>query len=175
NPDFWGGFSNTVSYRGFDLSFMFQFVYGNDMYNHSFQWQAAGLRWEDNHALYYYENFWKEPGDDAYFPQPRLYQSNGYGTSSMQIFDASYIRLKDLTFGYTLPNRWVQRANMDMVRVFVRGYNLLTFTNYPGYDPETSSPNTADVGTQSNNIQQGWDFFTAPQPRTITFGLNLSF
>ncbi len=175
NPDFWGGISSTFSYRGFDLSFMFQFVSGNDMYNHSFQWQAAGMRWEDNHAVYYYENFWKEPGDDAYFPQPRLYQSNGYGTSSMQVFDASYIRLKDLTFGYTLPSRWVQRANMDMIRVFVRGFNLLTFTDYPGYDPETSSPNTADVGTQSNNIQQGWDFFTAPQPRSFTFGLNLSF
>ncbi len=176
NPDFWGGFSNNFSYRGFDLSFMFQFVYGNDMYLHANMWQAAGLRWEDNHTLHYYENFWTGPGDDnAYYPQPRLYQANGYGTSSMHIFDASYIRLKDLTFGYTLPRNVVQRANLESVRIFVRGFNLLTFTDYPGYDPETSSPNTADVGTQSNNIQQGWDFFTAPQPRTITFGVNLTF
>lgn len=176
NPDFWGGISNNFSYKGFDLSFMFQFVYGNDMYLHANLWQAAGLRWEDNHTLHYYNNFWTGPGDDdAYFPEPRLYQSNGYGTSSMQIFDASYIRLKDLTFGYTLPRSIVQRANFESVRIFVRGYNLLTFTDYPGYDPETSSPNTAAVGTQSNNIQQGWDFFTAPQPRTITFGLNLTF
>ncbi len=176
NPDFWGGFSNNFSYKGFDLSFMFQFVYGNDMYLHANQWQAAGLRWEDNHTLHYYNNFWRGPGDDdAYYPEPRLYQSNGYGTSSMHIFDASYIRLKDLTFGFTLPRNIVQRANMESVRIFVRAYNLLTFTDYPGYDPETSSPNTADVGTQSNNIQQGWDFFTAPQPRTITFGLNLNF
>lgn len=176
NPDFWGGITNSFSYRGFDLSFMFQFVYGNDMYLHANMWQAAGLRWEDNHTLHYYNNFWRGPGDDdAYYPEPRLYQSNGYGTSSMHIFDASYIRLKDLTFGYNLPRRIVQRANMESIRIFVRGYNLLTFTDYPGYDPETSSPNTADVGTQSNNIQQGWDFFTAPQPRTITFGLNLTF
>ena len=176
NPDFWGGFSNSFSYRGFDLSFMFQFVYGNDMYLHANMWQAAGLRWEDNHTLHYYNNFWTGPGDDdAYYPQPRLYQSNGYGTSSMHIFDASYIRLKDLTLGYTLPRRIVQGANLETVRIFVRGFNLLTFTDYPGYDPETSSPNTAAVGTQSNNIQQGWDFFTAPQPRTITFGLNLTF
>ena len=93
----------------------------------------------------------------------------------MLIFDGSYIRLKEVTLGYTLPRDLVRRANLDNVRVFVRAYNLLTFTDYPGWDPETSAPNTADIGTQSSNIQQGWDFYTAPQPRTITFGLNMGF
>ncbi len=175
NPDFWGGLTNTFSYRNIDLSFMLQFVYGNDIFNHGFLWQASGLAVFDNQTVFYYENHWKEPGDDAYYPEPRLAMANGYGTSSMHIFDGSYIRLKDVTLGYTLPNRISQRLRMETIRVFVRGFNLYTLTNYPGWDPEVSSPNTADLSTQSSNIQQNWDFFTAPQPRSVTFGLNVRF
>jgi len=175
NPDFWGGFTNTFRYRGIDLSVMFQFVYGHDIYNHGRQWQADGFGWFDNQVVDLYEDHWQEPGDETYYPQPRFYEGNGYGTSSMLIFDGSYIRLKEVTLGYTLPRSLVQRVNMNNVRIFVRGYNLLTFTDYPGWDPETSAPNTANIGTQSSNIQQGWDFYSAPQPRTITFGLNLNF
>lgn len=175
NPEFWGGLTNTFSYKGFDLSFMFQFVYGNEIFNHGFQWQANGLRYQDNQTVYYYENHWSEPGDDAYYPEPRLFLSNGYGISSMHIFDGSYIRLKDVTLGYSIPKKYSNMIKMDKIRIFVRGYNLLTFTNYPGWDPEVNSPNTADISTQASNIQQGWDFYTAPQPRSITVGLNLNF
>lgn len=173
NPDFLGGFTNTFSYKGFDLSAMFQFVVGHDIYNHGAQWQASGLRWEDNQTVYFYENHWKEPGDETYYPQPRLYQSNGYGTSSIQIFDGSYLRLKEVTFGYTLPRRIVERVNVQTMRIFVRGYNLLTFTDYPGWDPESDSPD-AGVSDQTRNIVQGWDFYTSPQARTITVGLNVN-
>jgi TonB-dependent starch-binding outer membrane protein SusC len=175
NPDFWGGFSNTFSYKGFDLSVMFQFVYGSDIFNHGFQWQANGLRYEDNQTVYYYENFWKEPGDNTYYPEPRLYMSNGYGISSMHLFDGSYIRLKDVTLGYTIPKKYSRMVSIEAIKLFVRGYNLLTFTNYPGWDPEVSSPNTGGIGTQASNLQQNWDFYTAPQPRSITFGINLNF
>jgi TonB-dependent starch-binding outer membrane protein SusC len=175
NPDFWGGFTNTFRYAGFDLNVMFQFVYGHDMYNHGRQWQADGFSWFDNQTVDFYNDHWRQPGDQTFYPQPRFFDGNGYGVSSMLIFDGSYIRLKEVSLGYTLPRRWVQQANMETIRIFVRGYNLLTFTDYPGWDPETSAPNTADIGTQASNIQQGWDFYTAPQPRTITFGLNLSF
>ncbi|MFP4691361.1 MAG: SusC/RagA family TonB-linked outer membrane protein [Bacteroidales bacterium] len=173
NPEFWGGFNNTFRYGGFDLSVMFQFVYGHDIYNHGRQWQADGFSWFDNQVVDLYEDHWQQPGDDTYYPQPRFYLGNGYGTSSMLIFDASYIRLKDLTLGYTLPNEFVSRANLQNVRIFLRGYNLLTFTDYPGWDPETSAPDTADQSTQASNIRQGWDFYTAPQPRTLTFGINV--
>ena len=175
NPDFWGGFTNSFRYRGFDLSVMFQFVYGHDIYNHGRQWQADGFSWYDNQTVDFYEDHWQEPGDDTFYPQPRLQQGNGYGVSSMLIFDGSYIRLKELTLGYTLPRQIVERAGLNSVRIFARGFNLLTFTDYPGWDPETSAPNTADIGTQSSNIQQGWDFYSAPQPRQITFGINLDF
>jgi TonB-dependent starch-binding outer membrane protein SusC len=174
NPDFWGGLTNSFRYKGFDLNVMLQFVSGHDMYNHGFQWQSDGFSWFDNQTLYFYENHWKEPGDNTYYPQPRFFDGNGYGVSSMLIFDGSYIRLKEISLGYTIPRNIVQRAGIESLRVFVRGSNLLTSTDYPGWDPETSAPNTADITTQTSNIQQGWDFYTAPQPRTITFGINLN-
>ncbi len=175
NPEFWGGFGNTFRFAGFDLNVLLQFVYGHDIYNGGRQWQADGFSWYDNQTVDFYEDHWREPGDDTYYPEPRFYLGNGYGTSSMLIFDGSYLRLKEVSLGYNLPDNLVQGLNMDGVRIFVRAYNLLTWTDYPGWDPETSSPSTADLSTQATNIRQGWDFYTAPQPRTITFGLNLNF
>jgi TonB-dependent starch-binding outer membrane protein SusC len=171
NPDFMGGLTNTLRFGGFDFGFTFQFVYGNDIFNGGRQWQADGLSWFDNQTLDFYNNHWKQPGDNAKFPQPRLWEGNGYGVSSMLVFDGSYIRLKDITLGYTLrfPN-----AGVNSMRLFVRGLNVLTFTDYPGWDPEANFVGTGP-SAQSYNLRQGYDFYTAPQPRTLTFGVQLGF
>ncbi len=174
NPDFMGGITNNFRYGGFDLSVMFQFVYGNDIFNGGKQWQADGLSWKDNQTLYFYENHWREPGDDTFYPQPRWLDGNGYGVSSMLIFDGSYIRLKDATLGYTLPAELVARVNISSIRVFAKGLNLLTWTDYPGWDPEANFVGTGP-SAQTMNIRQGYDFYTAPQPRSITFGVTLGF
>lgn len=174
NPDFMGGITNNFRFGGFDLSVMFQFVYGNDIFNGGRQWQADGLSWKDNQTIDFYENHWREPGDDAKYPQPRWLDGNGYGVSSMLVFDGSYIRLKDATLGYTLPSELVSRANIASIRIFARGLNLLTWTDYPGWDPEANYVGTGP-SAQTMNIRQGYDFYTAPQPRSITFGLNLDF
>ncbi len=174
NPDFMGGLNNTFRFRGFDLSVLFQFVYGNDIFNAGRQWQADGISWKDNQTLDFYENHWREPGDDARYPQPRWLDGNGYGVSSMLIFDGSYIRLKDATLGYTLPSDLVSRANIASIRIFAKGLNLLTWTEYPGWDPEANFVGTGP-SAQTQNILQGRDFYTAPQPRSITFGLTMGF
>ncbi len=174
NPDYMGGLSNTFRYRGFDLSVLFQFVYGNDIFNAGRQWQADGISWKDNQTIDFYENHWREPGDQAKYPQPRWLDGNGYGVSSMLIFDGSYIRLKDATIGYTLPTQLVSRANIESVRIFAKGLNLLTWTDYPGWDPEANFVGTGP-SAQTQNILQGRDFYTAPQPRSITFGITLGF
>jgi TonB-dependent starch-binding outer membrane protein SusC len=171
NPDFFGGFSNNFKYKNFDLGFTFQFVYGNEIFNMSNQWQANGLSWFENQTVEFYENYWKAPGDNATYPQPRFLEGNGSGVSSMQLFDGSYLRLKDATLGYTVNSKTLTNYGVNSLRVFVRGLNLLTFTKYPGWDPEASY---FGIGT-ANTIQQGWDFYNAPQPRTITFGVNIGF
>ena len=174
NPDFSGGFFNSFRYKGFDLSALVQFVWGHDIFNGGRQWQADGFSWFDNQTLDFYNDHWTPENRNAKFPQPRFFDGNGYGQSSMLVFDGSYIRLKDVTLGYTLPRNFVQRANFESVRLFVRAYNLFTWTEYPGWDPEADFVGTG-TSNQAFNVRIGYDFYTAPQPRTITFGLNLSF
>lgn len=174
NPDFTGGISNNFKYKGFDLGVVFQFVYGNDIYNGGRQWQADGLSYFDNQAKDVYENRWTTPGQKTRQPQSRFDSGNGYGVSSMLVFDGSYIRLKDITLGYTLPSKFISRYNLTSVRLFVKGLNVWTKTDYPGWDPETNYTGTGS-SSQTQNLQQGYDFYTAPQPRTITFGLQLGF
>lgn len=174
NPDFMGGLTNTMSYKGFDLGFTFQFVYGNDIFNGGRQWQADGMSWFDNQTVEFYENYWTGPGSNAKYPQPRFLEGNGYGVSSMLVFDGSYIRLKDVTLGYTIKASSLSKYGLSSVRVFAKGLNLLTFTEYPGWDPEANFVGTGP-SAQTSNLRQGYDFYTAPQPRTITFGVQLGF
>lgn len=173
NPKFFGGLTNSFTYKGFDLSFMLQFVYGNDIFNGGFQWQADGSYF-DNQIVDLYNNHWKKPGDNAKYPQPRFDIGNGYGISSMLIFDGSYIRLKDLTIGYTINSGFISKYKVNSFRLFLTGQNLLTFTNYPGWDPEAGFWGTGSSASV-NSIEQGYDYFTPPQSRIITFGIQLGF
>jgi len=173
NPKFFGGITNSFTYKGFDLSFMLQFVYGNDIFNGGFQWQADGSYF-DNQIVDLYNNHWKKPGDNAKYPQPRLDIGNGYGVSSMLIFDGSYIRLKDLTIGYTINSGFISKYKVNSFRLFLTGQNLLTFTKYPGWDPEAGFWG-ASSSASVNSIVQGYDYFTPPQSRIITFGIQLGF
>jgi len=174
NPDFTGGFTNTFNWRGFDLGVTFQFVYGNDIFNGGRQWQADGLAWVDNQTVDFYENFWKNPGDIAKWPQPRFLIGNGSGISSMLVFDGSFLRLKDVTLGYTLRGGFLANAGITNLRLFAKALNLLTFTDYPGWDPEANFVGTGP-SAQVFNLRQGHDFYTSPQPRTITFGVQIGF
>ncbi len=174
NPDFFGGFSNFFRFKGFDLSAMVQFVWGHDIFNGGRQWQADGFSWFDNQTLDFYNDHWSPENPNAKFPEPRFFLGNGYGQSSMLIFDGSYIRLKEVSLGYTLPSALAQRARFESIRIFARAYNLFTWTEYPGWDPEADFVGTGPAA-QTENIRIGYDFYTAPQPRTITFGLNLTF
>ncbi len=166
-PDFIGGITNTFSYKGFDLNVMFQFVYGNEIYNAAGIYQAVSGDFFDN-QLKSQLSRWKKPGDVTDVPQARLYGANGTQASSRWIYDGSYLRLKTLNFGYTVPKEWTNKIYLTNLRLYMTGQNLLTFTKYPGWDPEV---NTDTQG----NIAGGTDFYTAPQPRTLIFGLNIGF
>ncbi|MFU8859743.1 MAG: SusC/RagA family TonB-linked outer membrane protein [Cyclonatronaceae bacterium] len=168
NPDWIGGFGNNFSWKGFDLNVFFQFVYGNDIYMSSGRFTTANGDWFDNQTKDQMKR-WRQPGDITDVPEARFLLGNGAANSSRYISDGSYLRLKSLTFGYNLPGDVVSRVNMRSARVFVQGTNLLTFTKYDGYDPEVNADFTA------SNINQGIEFYSAPQPRTITFGFTLGF
>lgn len=176
NPDFIGGLGNTFSYKGIDLFVLFNFVQGNDIYNGGGRFQSASGDWFDNQTVDQL-NGWTPNNRNTNIPEARFAGGNGTGHSSRWISDGSYVRLRTATLGYTLPARLVERVNLDRVRVYVSGINLLTFTDYDGWDPEVNTDflTGENLADNSGNISQGNDFYAAPQARTITFGINVGF
>ncbi len=79
-----------------------------------------------------------------------------------------------MTLGYTINSAGLSKFGLSSVRIFAKGLNLLTFTDYPGWDPEANFVGTGP-SAQTSNLRQGYDFYTAPQPRTLTFGVQLGF
>ena len=173
NPDFTGGFNNYFEYKGFDLNILTSFVYGNSVYNGGGVYQSANADWFDNQTADQMKR-WQNPGDITDVPQARLGDGNGTKTSSRYLSDASYLRLRSINLGYTIPVSVTSKMKMSSVRVYAGVQNLYTFTNYKGWDPEVNYTGTGR-STQNTNIIQGYDFYTAPQARTYTLGINLSF
>jgi len=168
NPKFIFGFGNTVSYKGFDLSFLFQGVFGNQVMNGGGGFMSASFDWFDNQSRDQLDR-WQKPGDVTNVPQLRLGYGNGISASSRYIYDADYIRLKNVTIGYNLPSSILRKLKLASTRFYVTGVNLATFTDYPGWDPEVNTD------YRSGNRNQGSDFYAAPQIKNISVGLNVGF
>ncbi len=161
------GFTNNFAYSGFDLSVTFQGVYGNKIYNGGGQYMSANASNGFDNQTTDQMNYWNKPGDITNVPEPRLFQGNGIAASSRYLSNGSYLRCKIVSFGYNLPKEWLSKINVARARIFMNAYNLFLVTKYKGWDPEVN----ADY--QASNINLGVDFYSAPQPRTITFGLNI--
>lgn len=174
NPDFVGGLSNNFSYKGFDLDIVLAFVYGNDVYNGGGQYQSnQASSWKDNQTRDQL-NRWQQPGDITDVPQAWLAgnQYSGTDPSSRYLSDASYLRVKNITLGYNFPQSVLNTLKLSNLRVYVAALNLYTFTDYKGWDPEVNFGGT-NLTQTNTNIIQGRDFYTAPQARTISFGINI--
>ncbi len=177
-PDFFGGWNNSFAYKGFDLSALLQFTYGNKIFNHSrasyenLGWSRIGIPGifplpdGNNHKLA--DNRWMQPGDQTDIPRAGLTNKNWREYSSRWLEDGSYLRLKSVTLGYNFSPNLVNRFGMSSLRLYAQGQNLLTFTNYTGLDPEVNQ-------NSRNPLVAGSDFGTHPQVRTISFGINLEF
>lgn len=176
NPDFMLGINNSFSYKGIDFAFLFSGVFGYQVYNGGGKFMSANGDFFDNQTKDQLRR-WQNPGDITDVPQARFFGANGTGESSRYVYDAGYLRLKTVTLGYTLPRTLIERAKLESVRIFASAQNLLTFTDYEGWDPEVNSDTYAStlVSESTGNINQGIDFYSAPQPRTITFGINIGF
>jgi len=171
NPDYIAGFTNTFSYMGFDLNVFFNGVFGNQLSTFGMgRFSSASMRFEDNNTTDQIAA-WQNPGDITDIPQARLFANNGAQQSSRFVVDGSFIRLRTVTFGYTLPRQVLNRIKVEKMRFYVSGLNLLTFTDYPFWDPEVD----ADFLADGSNFARGNDFYTPPQPRTILFGVNIGF
>jgi len=168
NPDWIGGLNNTFSYKGIELSVLFQGVFGNQVMNGAGGFMSASFDWFDNQTVDQL-NRWQNPGDVTNVPQLRLGYGNGIGASSRYVEDASYVRLKNITLAYNVDSKLLNKLKIRSARIYLTGVNLATFTNYSGWDPEVNTDYRA------GNRNQGGDFYAAPQIKSMTFGINLGF
>lgn len=167
-PKFFGGVTNSFSFRGLDASIFFSFQYGNKIYNHNrFFGDSGGAR--DAARILFKTNLdrWQQPGDITDVPRADGVNVNNYRDGgSRWLEDGSFLRLRSVNIGYTLPGRLSQKFGVNGLRLYFEGNNLWLLTKYTGLDPESSA--------SSDQNQQGIDLGTPPQPRSIQFGLNLT-
>lgn len=163
--DWIAGLTNTVYYSGLDFTFTFVGEWGASIYNGGGVYQSSNADWFDNQTVDQLDR-WQQPGDITDVPQARLAAGNGTATSTRYLQDSDFIRLRNLTLGYTLPDSVTDDIGLEKFRVYFTGINLLTFTDYEGYDPES----TSDAG-----FGPGVTFYSAPAVKTMSLGVNINF
>ena len=198
-PKFTFGWNNTFRYKNFDLNIFLNGSYGNKVLNYSLMNGPSGglasmrSAWvnQNNNAIkdraqlapidpdkVYESGNWydditnvKVVNSGTKTPRPTLNDPNDNDRlSTRYIEDGSYLRIKNLTLGYTFPKKWMQKAHFDNIRVYCNIQNLYTFTKYSGYDPEVGA-STQD----SSGYAYGVDNGRYPSPTTYSFGVSLTF
>lgn len=174
NPKFVYGFNFAIEYKWFDFSVFFQGVYGNKIYNglkrNLVDWQTMTNHSADFADRYHlpveYNGQVIDPGN-LNSNIPEMGGANWGTSSSLYVEDGSYLRLKNLTFGITLPQNLTKKVGLQRLRIYYTGKNLKTFTKYSGYDPEVSNNDDPTIS--------GIDIAGYPQSKMHTFGINVEF
>ena len=162
-----GGFTNNFEYKGFDLSVFFQWSYGNDVLNANRLFFDSGFQKKRELNQYAsYTNRWTPENPNSDIPAATNSSSN-LVISSRVVEDASFLRLKTVTLGYTVPKTFLKKYKIDNARLYVAAQNLWTITGYSGYDPE--------VSIRSGGLTPGLDFSSYPRALSVSFGINLGF
>ncbi len=167
NPDFIYGLNSTMSYKGLELTLFLQGTQGNDLLNVSSINNTLDYGFGLNMPREVLYNHWSPTNPNAKYPV--ISRSNSYNYSDRLVEDGSYLRLRNIQLAYSLPlQQW--RVNwMRTAQVYVSGQNLLTFTKYSWWDPETNSQGGA------NSIGQGIDHYSYPTSKAVTFGVRVGF
>ena len=165
-PDWTFGFTFDAQWKGFDLSVFFQGVSGVDIFDATYRQDIAS----GNYPTWVLQRW---TGEGTSNTVPRLGDSKNWVCSDMYIRDGSYLRLKNLTLGYTLPQAWTSKVGISRFRIYARAENLITWTKYWGFDPEIGA--NFDNNSQKHNTEHtGIDYGVYPQSRTFTIGFNVS-
>lgn len=191
-PKFTFGWTNTFRYKDFDLSIFINGSYGNKVMNYlGMQLTHMNSAWEnqlnsvtgrarlepiDPDKVYPSGQYWYDDvtnvrvsNPEAVIPRASIQDPNDNDRiSDRYVEDGSYIRLKNITLGYTFPSKLIKKFGINNLRLYANIQNLLTITGYDGYDPEIGA------STQSTNVY-GLDYGRYPSPTVYSFGLNISF
>ncbi len=159
-PDWTFGFNVGADWKGVDFSMMWQGTVGNDVYDATRRTDISATNLPS-----WMLGRWTGEGTSNKYPRFVLGDNYNWQSSDIMVYDGSYLRLKNIQLGYTLPTDLTQKVFISKFRVFVAAENLLTFTKYHGFDPEISSGGTS----------LGIDYGVYPQARVYTVGLNVAF
>ncbi len=167
SPDLFGGFSTSLNWKGFDVSAVFGYSIGGQIYNYSrLEYDSDGAYGDRNQMkLQDGWNRWEKPGDIATHPVAKYGNSDQGNTASSRFLESSdFLKMRSLTVGYNfqLPQWYIQN-----LRVYFTGENLFTITDYSGVDPEIPASNGSVMGTAGASVY--------PSVRKFMFGLNLTF
>jgi TonB-linked SusC/RagA family outer membrane protein len=167
-PKFFGGLTNNLAYKGFDLNVLFTYQYGNKVFNFNrYILEGGGTRDASRSILKSQLDRWQKPGDITNTPRVTSVGNNyNIEQNNRYLEDASFLRLKTLALGYTLPAKTSARLKLNKVRLYALSTNLWILTKYTGADPESS-------GSAGQNLD-GLDTATPPQPRGLLLGANIS-
>lgn len=184
SPKFYGGLNNNFTYKGFDLSVFLTFSYGNEVLNAT-KLVTSKVGRTNNNALDVMNshNRWMtindrgervtDPAELAAMNQGKTIASwhdNQEGNKyvhSWAVEDASFLRLSNVTLGYTFPKQLIKKIKLSNLRVYATGNNLFTWTPYTGFDPEVSN--------MRSPLTPGVDFGAYPRSRSFIFGVNIAF
>lgn len=162
-PKFLAGITNNLSWRSFDLSFLLYTSYGNDLFSQNRQ-QLELFSGQQNVASSALDRW--SPTNPSNVVQ-RAKEDPAPITSSRYVEDASYLRLKNITLGYTLPASLLRAIRIKQLRIYISGNNLLTWTSYTGYDPDVSK-------NEQTTLTQGIDYGIYPQAKAILAGISIT-
>ncbi|WP_211229830.1 SusC/RagA family TonB-linked outer membrane protein [Olivibacter sitiensis] len=166
-PDFTYGFSLSATYKGIDVNMLLQGSKGNQIANYMYSvlYSTSMREWSNSKAMM---GRWTPENPNADLPRVHSGDPNQNDRFSDRfVEDGSYLRLRTIQLGYSLPQKSLQRLAMKGLRVYVSADNLLTFTNYSGFNPEMGD-------LYGNPLNAGVDMASYPMPRVFTFGINLN-
>lgn len=165
-PKFIGGLTNSFVFKNFDASVFLHFVYGNQIFNQAEYSYGRLHTWFNSSTLA--RERWRQPGDVATLHRAAWGDPYRNGSVSDRVLqDGSFLRIKNISLGYSVQGEALSRLGVSNLRIYVAGQNLFTFTQYRGYDPE--------VNAYEDDSRLGFDLSSYPQARSYTLGLNLTF
>jgi hypothetical protein len=193
SPKFLGGFGFNSTFHGFDATLLFNYVYGNNIYNANRIASSQQYRTTNPNMLAYMNESnrysyldasgaivtdlatlatMNEGANAKQYWSPWSFGNAVVVPASWAIEDGSYLRLQNVTLGYTIPKKVIQKIKMEQFRIFCTLNNVWILTNYSGYDPEVSTPIR---GSSTSNVTPGVDYSAYPKSFSWTFGINVTF
>lgn len=184
-PKFYGGINLDLAYKAFDFNAFFYGSYGNKIFNYQARnlesFQAPGFVGIQNVSVDYYQNHWSPTNPSNRYARVNYNDdvSANNVASSIYVENGSYLRLRNVTLGYTLPSVMAKKLTLSRVRLYLSAQNLFTITKYTGLDPEIGQPTGTDPNNssvqRSGPTASGVDVGTYPSSRFYTVGLNVTF